>query len=287
MKHPALILIIFGVILAVLVAGCTTPQQTTPATPTSATPTTPATLVTFPVPPPLYGTWTLISALAATGAQNVLPGTTITATFSDDGTVSGLAGCNNYVAAYEVRGTQLTVGTPASSRLSCTSPAGIMNQETIYLSDLQGASSYAVNGDQLIIYDTSGTTLLTFQRGGAAVTTLPLAGITWDLQLYRSSSGSNTPVIPDTSITAFFSPDIINGSAGCNSYTGGYTTSGLNGISIGPLAVTLMYCGEPGVMDQETAYLALLQTITTYEVTSDGMLNLKNANATTVLMYSS
>jgi heat shock protein HslJ len=290
MKHLALILLTCGVILAVLAAGCTAPQQTVPAATPPATPppTTPATLVTFPVPSPISGTWTLISAFAATGAQNVLPGTTITATFSDDGTVSGSAGCNNYVAAYQVRGTQLTIGTPATTKMSCTSPAGIMNQETIYLSDLQGAASYAVNGDQLIIYDTSGKTLLTFQKGGAGTTPLPLAGITWSLELYRGSSGSNVPVIPTTDVTAFFGPSgDITGSAGCNSYTGGYTLSGQNGISIGPLATTLMYCGEPGVMDQETAYLALLRTVASYEVTIDAMLNLRNADGTTVLMYSS
>jgi heat shock protein HslJ len=285
MKHPTLILITFGVILAVLVAGCITPQQTTPATPTSAAPTT---LVTMPVEPPISGTWILISALAATGAQNVLPGTTITATFSDDGTVSGSAGCNNYVVAYQARGTQLTIGTPATTRMYCTSPAGIMTQETIYLSDLQSAASYAVNGDKLTIYDTSGTTLLTFQRGGTQVTPLPLAGITWRLQLYKSGSGSNIPVIPTTNVTALFGPSgNLTGTSGCNSYSGGYTTSGQNGMSIGPLAVTLMFCGEPGVMDQETAYLALLRTVTSYEVTPDGMLNLMNADGTTVLTYSS
>jgi heat shock protein HslJ len=286
MKHDAMIILICGVILAVLLAGCTVPQQTVPATTTSATPAPTTPVVTMPSS--LLGTWTLISALAATGASNVIPGTTITATFSDDGTVSGSAGCNNYVTSYQAGVNTLTVGQPATTRMYCDSPTGIMNQETIYLSDLAGAATYAISGDQLTIYDTTGKTLLTFQRGGAAVPPFPLEGIPWVLGLYRGSAGSTVPVIPTTSVTAFFSPSgIINGSAGCNSYTGGYTTSGQDGLSIGALAVTQMYCGDPGVMDQETAYLTLLRTVASYQVTTDGTLNLKNAAGTPVLVYTS
>jgi heat shock protein HslJ len=286
MNRNAMIILIGGVILGVLFAGCTVPQQAVPPTTTPATP--PLTTPAVTMPSSLLGTWTLISALAATGASNVMPGTTITATFSEDGTVSGSAGCNNYVASYQAGVNTLTIGQPATTRMYCDSPAGIMNQETIYLTDLQGAATYAVSGDQLTIYDTTGKTLLTYQRSGAAPTPLSLAGIPWKLELYRGTGGSNVPVIPTTNVTALFSsPGIINGSAGCNSYTGSYTTSAPNGLSIGPLAVTLMYCGEPGVMDQETAYLTLLNTVASYEVTADGKLNLKSAGGTTVLIYSS
>jgi len=45
--------------------------------------------------------------------------------------------------------------------------------------------------------------------------------------------------------------------------------------------------GEPGVMDQETAYLTLLRTVSSYEVTGEGIMNLKDLNGTAVLMYSS
>jgi hypothetical protein len=40
-------------------------------------------------------------------------------------------------------------------------------------------------------------------------------------------------------------------------------------------------------MDQETAYLTLLRTVSSYEVTEDGMLNLMNSTGTPVLVYSS
>ena len=117
---------------------------------------------------------------------------------------------------------------------------------------------------------------------------MPIANITWNLEMYRSGSGSNIPVIQTTNVTALFGSDgSMTGSAGCNSYTGTYTTSGSNGISVGPVATTRMYCGDPGVMDQETAYLTLLQTVSSYEVTEDGMLNLMNSTGTPVLVFSS
>jgi heat shock protein HslJ len=283
MKTQATIILICGVILALLVAGCTTPQTTPPTpSPTTAVPTT------IPPIPPITGTWTLISALAGQGSTTVLPGTTITATFSGGETVSGSAGCNNYVAMYQVEKTNLKVGKPATSKMMCNSPAGIMDQETIYLSNLQGAASYAISGDQLTIADVSGKTLLTYQKAAATGVHMPLANITWKLEMYRSSSGSNVPVIQTTNVTALFGSDgSMTGSAGCNSYTGTYTTSGSNGISVGPLATTRMYCGDPGVMDQETAYLTLLRTVSSYEVTEDGMLNLMNSTGTPVLVYSS
>ena len=43
---------------------------------------------------------------------------------------------------------------------------------------------------------------------------------------------------------------------------------------------------EPGVMDQETAYLTLIRTVSSYEVTGEGIMNLKDSNGTAVLMYS-
>lgn len=283
MRRNTFIIFVGVVIIAVLVAGCTTQPQPLPTTPTPTTP--------IPVPlqpsPPITGTWTLVSVLAGMGASNVLPETTITATFSADGTVSGSSGCNSYVATYQVGDMALTIGTPVTTMMSCNSPAGIMNQETVYLSNLQGAASYRIDGNLLMVYDGSGKTLLTYQRGGSTGSPPPFAGIPWNLEMYRQSSGSNSSVIPTTKVTAFFSPaGTLTGSAGCNSYTGTFITSGSSAIAIGPLSTTRMFCGEQGVMDQETSYLILLRTATSYEMTADGFLHLKNPAGKPVLVYS-
>jgi len=279
MKSFATIVLISAAIIALLVAGCTTQPPTTVPTTLPATTTG---------QPGITGTWTLVSTFAGGKAVSLLAGTTITATFSDAGTVSGSAGCNNYVATCQVTKNNLAIGKPATGKTSCGSPAGVMDQETMYLSNLQAASRYAISGDALTLYDLKGNILITYQKSGTVMTPMPISGITWNLDRYRQSSGSDIPVIQNTEVTAFFGPiGAVNGTAGCNSYNGAYTTSGTNGISFSPLATTLMYCGEPGVMDQETAYLALLSAVSSFEVTGDGLLTLKDSNGTQVLVYSS
>ena len=191
---------------------------------------------------PLPGTWTLISTLGGRGVSNVLPGTTITAIFAKDGTVSGSAGCNKYVASYNSGVNMLTIGTLVTTPMTCDSPTGIMNQEQIFLTNLQGTATFTITGDLLSISDTNGKTLLTFRKEGAAVSPLPFAGIPWELVMYKGSAGSMIGANPHTTVNALFGADgNITGSAGCNSYAGSYTHHGQNGISIGPLATTLMY----------------------------------------------
>jgi heat shock protein HslJ len=288
MKQSPILLLICGIIVSVLFAGCTAPQGMIPSTDTPIT-SVPTTLVMTDseTGSPLLGKWTLISALAGMGTTNVIPGTTIITTFSEDGTVSGSAGCNNFVASYQSREDTLTTGTLTTTLKSCNSPAGVMNQEQIFLTNLKGVDTFTTTSDILAISDANGKTLLTFRKEGAPVSPLPFAGIEWRLETYKGSGGSMIGINPATTVSALFGTEgSISGSAGCNSYTGSYTHSGQNGISIGPLATTRMYCGEPGLMDQETACLANLQAAASYQVTSDGKLHLMDASGTPVLVYS-
>jgi heat shock protein HslJ len=289
MNQNAILFLIGGIIVAVLLAGCTAPLGTMPPATTPATPSpmTPEVTATEPSSP-LSGTWTLISALGGMGTSNVLPGTTITATFAEDGTISGSGGCNNYVASCQSGANTLSIGALITTLKTCDSPAGIMNQEQIYLMNLQAAAKYMITGDILSISDANGKILLTFRKGRDAKDSLPFAGISWELTKYKSSTGSMIGANTHTTVTALFgAAGNITGSAGCNSYAGSYTHRGQNGISVGPLATTLMYCGDPGVMDQETVYLANLQSAASYQVMTDGKLQFMDGNGTPVLVYTS
>ena len=188
MKHYTTILLISAVIIAVLVAGCTTQPQTVPTT------TVPTTLpLTTPSQPSIMGTWSLVSTFSGGRAVSALSGTTITATFSDAGTVSGSAGCNNYVATSQVTRNNIAIGKPATGKTICGSPTGVMDQEALYLSNLQGAVHFTINGDALTLYDLKGNILLTYQRSGSTGTPLPIAGIPWNLDRYRQVSGQMSP----------------------------------------------------------------------------------------------
>ena len=90
-----------------------------------------------------------------------------------------------------------------------------------------------------------------------------LEGVPWLAVFYLGSgpAGRLLPVLPDTEVTATFQRGVVSGSAGCNSYSAGYSLAGgPDALRIGPVAATQMACAEPpGVMQQETAYLGALQ----------------------------
>jgi len=101
--------------------------------------------------------------------SNTIPGTSITLDFGN-GNLSGFAGCNSYNASYTTtyaagNTNSISVGPISSSQALCTED--IMAQEQSYLSSLQTASSYTINGSTLTLTTTSGA--LTF---GAAVATI-------------------------------------------------------------------------------------------------------------------
>ncbi len=285
MNNIPAILITGALTVAVLVAGCTTQPLTVPVTPLPTT----ALPVTAPEEPPLTGTWTLVSILAQGRGTGIVPLATITTTFSDTGLVSGSAGCNNYVATYQVSGDRIAVGKPAVAKKECSSPIGVSDQETMYLSNLKAAERFTIENERLTFFDLKGTILLIYDRAGSQESSLPIAGIPWILDLYRMDSGANMPANLDTEVTALFDADgTLSGSAGCNAYNCSYTPGGATMISIGdPLVVTEQYCGAYGVMDQEEAYLALLPSVAFYEVTSDGLLYLRDESYAPLIRYRS
>ncbi|MBN2149633.1 MAG: META domain-containing protein [Anaerolineales bacterium] len=91
----------------------------------------------------------------------------------------------------------------------------------------------------------------------------PLPAGAWNLV-----SLNGDPLISGTQITIEFSDGQASGSSGCNSYGGKYEQDG-NGIKFSDMASTLMACADSGMMAQESAYLAALQAVESYEVSAD------------------
>jgi heat shock protein HslJ len=87
---------------------------------------------------------------------------------------------------------------------------------------------------------------------------------TWTLTTFIVEGNESSP-IPETTITARFENGTVSGTAGCNQYFGPYTV--VNEITIGEnLGMTMMYCSEPGVMQQEAQYTDILVNVTTYTI---------------------
>jgi heat shock protein HslJ len=107
---------------------------------------------------------------------------------------------------------------------------------------------------------------------------------TWTLQSYVDTSGTLVPAITGTPITARFGTNgKVRGSAGCNQYSANYTTGDL-AISISQPVMTEMYCENPLVMQQESAYLNNLLKSGEIRV-SESNLNLYDKTGIPVLMF--
>ena len=113
--------------------------------------------------------------------------------------------------------------------------------------------------------------------------TTDLEGTTWSLLSYLTPDGNTHELLPDTRITAEFNDGQIAGTAGCNNYFGTYELDG-NSLTIGPSGSTMMFCAPEEVMLQETAYLAILSSVTSYE-TVGNQLHLLNGAGDTVLLF--
>ena len=103
----------------------------------------------------------------------------------------------------------------------------------------------------------------------------PLHETAWKLNSYNDGQGALVTVLAGSEVTAHFAEDgTLSGFAGCNNYTTSYNLDGDN-ISIGPIASTLMACDSPpGIMDQETQFLAALESATVYHNLVAGLIML-------------
>jgi heat shock protein HslJ len=110
-----------------------------------------------------------------------------------------------------------------------------------------------------------------------------LEDIIWKLDSYYTPSGVMRDVLADSEITATFEDDQIQGNAGCNHYFGEYELHDTT-LTVGTLAMTEMYCATPGIMEQESAYLTLLESVASYRVQGT-TLTLLNAEGLPVLIF--
>lgn len=210
--------------------------------------------------------WELVSLQDLRGIMaDVIPGTRITAIFSDGGKLDGSAGCNHYFGSYTASERSLGAGQLGSTLMACLDP-GVMEQESRYLSLLGSAARFRIEGDRLTVSDASGADILVFRKEVPPVP-LPFTGTNWTLESISTGNGAVSSVIAGTVIDAAFSGDgKVTGSAGCNRYFADYTLNGTS-LRFGPAGATKMYCHDPaGVMQQEQDYLAALGAVGSYRI---------------------
>jgi len=97
----------------------------------------------------------------------------------------------------------------------------------------------------------------------------PLQGTEWMLTTYVDADGNQVPALTGVTVNAQISNAIIQGSAGCNSYSADLQIN-QSSISITPPVTTRKACEEPaGVMEQENQFLINLTQTKSYTIEGD------------------
>lgn len=89
---------------------------------------------------------------------------TLTAEFGANDNLSGNSGCNTYNGPYRVTGDQIEIGPLATSRMACSEPAGVIEQEALYLAALETAATYQIEGMTLELRTRDGALAADFSR---------------------------------------------------------------------------------------------------------------------------
>ena len=244
-------------LLTLATAGCASGPAATPGSPSPATPGATAGLADT--------RWTA-GEIAGTAA---LAAAVPTAAFGADGTLTGSGGCNRFTTRYTVTGTEIRVDEAiGSTMMACASD--VMAQESTFLASLAAARSFSVTGDRLTLTNEAGTAVITF-----AAQSQSLAG-SWEVTGYHNGASAIVSPVVGWSPTVTFTDGTLGGKAGCNRILGSYSVDGA-GIDVGPVATTQMACTMPGVLEQEVAFTAALESATTFVVEGD-VLTLRRAD---------
>ena len=189
-----------------------------------------------------------------------------TVQFGAGGLVRVRADCNQVIGTYRQLGRRLSLQLGPSTLAAC--PPG--SQADVFLQQLGTVVSQVSTDSVLVLNLQQDSGSMVFEPQPA----LSLSGTNWQVQSYNNGRGGVTTLLPETEMTATFGEDgVIDGSSGCNSYSGTYSVDE-SSVSIGPLTTTRQACADE-VMEQEQAYLAALQASTQYELAAD-RLTLRN-----------
>jgi heat shock protein HslJ len=225
---------------------------------------------------PLEGTlWKLVSLGPIAGPQPAVAEADFTAGFTREagmptGVMAGSTGCNDYASIYYANLQEIKVNQPLISTSNPCSTA-MLDQEGTVLMGLNAARSYRILGNEMqVVYGDQALNFIAVspppvEGEGGPLT--PLNGTKWWL-----SSIDTFIAIPGSETTAQFAinPDgqsgQISGSGGCNTYNAEITGV----FTVGLASVTQSICDTPpGIMDQESAYLAALSTAQSFSLEGD------------------
>ncbi len=187
-------------------------------------------------------------------------GTSIT--FNDDGTFSGHAIINSFGGSFTEKGGKLTFEHTYVTEMAGSSED--MKAEDAFFEALNKVAGFTVRGDQLILTDADGNSLLSFVQ-------------------HISMSGEWV-LADDSSVTInFMDETTVGGNAPVNHYSGTYSTHGYT-ITFGEeFTVTLMASSDEA-MKAESEFFKALGATTQFSI-EDGKLIFADENGKTLLTF--
>ena len=210
------------------------------------------------------------------GFTSVLIGTEMTALFSEDGSLTGNAGCNDFTTTYSVAGERIFVEPAAVTRKACIEPEGIMEQEGEYLAALTGATNYRIQDDMLEMFDADGSRMVSYRVRTEVI------GVDWQWELLRNGEEATIIPNPENYRLQLNEDGTANIQADCNSGSGTYTIEG-DQISIDINAITEAACGPDSLAD---LYLQSLAEVSQMWAQS-GNLTLSSDDSGAVMLFTS
>ncbi len=204
--------------------------------------------------------WRLVAYADADGDLRDVPAAVSASARFEDGRVSGSGGCNRFMGGWSGSADALAIEPLAGTLMACEGEA--MAMEGLVLRRLGEAARAVVTTDRLDLLAGDSRVLLRY-----VASRVTLGGVAWHATGVNNGHGGVQGLVEGTEITATFGDDgHVAGSAGCNRYGGTWFVDEA-AITIGPLATTRRTCrGPDGLTEQESAFLAALGRVATWQI---------------------
>ncbi len=224
-------------------------------------------------------TWRATAIEGRTTVQTA-KGSAATAKFTA-GQAGGHGSVNSWGATYTT-GPGNTIQIASIMTTEMAGPQDLMDQEAAFYAALPKAATYAVTETSLVLLDSKGVKLVTFE----AVPPTSLTGTEWQTTGYHVGASADEAVSSDDPvITAVFGTDgKLAGNSGVNQYSTTYTSTADGKMTISAEIMSTKMAGPEKAMAQESAFLAALPKTASYAIDGD-QLTLKDASGALVAQF--
>lgn len=223
------------------------------------------TVTTGDGPDALVGRTFLSTKVTENGkAKALVPNTTVSFQFTDDGRLNVRGGCNGLSGKVETGGGQLTVRDPASTLMACLEP-GLDAQEKWLAQFVGQKPKWQLSGDSLVV--STSTTRIEMSDRRKVNPDKSLAGPRWTVEsIISGTAASSTPAAKKAFLT--FKDGRVSGNSGCNGFGGDAKVDGQT-IHFGNGPIHTQIACSDDIMKVESGIFAVLRGDVTYKIESN------------------